>query len=356
MQSCSFKQPVPSSSKQSFLGFRPAGRDASKFLGRCRLSLHATAAAALTPSDEHSHHQQQQCWFQTEQAESLRQVFNLPPYRFQTLIHQEPTVMSYQVETLALTLQALSEALFSSHKAVVQVIERRPAILLQPAQPRMILQQLAALLDRSPQQTAFLLAPYPHLLALPPQQLQTRINCLCDVLSVPQQHLQAAIAAAGAPSFLHLLALPAQSVAQQLSDLSAALEAAPATSAQLVLVHPHLLGMSAAVLRSRVFALADAAGLSCRQLMVQLDNQQVRGLAGLLLLSPGRLSQQLAGVESLLDGRQPRDVAVRLLLRLGTRVSLPEAQPPEPPATIVSILTSYGHQQYWFSIKVVVHV
>jgi len=53
---------------------------------------------------------------------------------------------------------------------------------------------------------------------------------------------------------------------------------------------------------------------------------QVKGLAGLMLLSPGRLLQQLAGVESLLEGRQSRDVAVWLLLRLGLRVSLPEAQ------------------------------
>jgi hypothetical protein len=139
----------------------------------------------------------------------------------------------------------------------------------------MVLQQLATLLDRSPPQTAFLLAPYPHLLALPPQQLQGRINGLCDVLSVPPQHLQAAIAEASAPSFLHLLALPVQNTARQLSDLCAALEADPATVAQLVLFHPHLLGMSAAVLRSRVFALSDAAGMSCRKFMRRLDDQQV---------------------------------------------------------------------------------
>lgn len=55
-------------------------------------------------------------------------------------------------------------------------------------------------------------------------------------------------------------------------------------------------------------------------------NAQLRGLSSLLLLSPGRLLQQLGGLEALLAGRQPRAVAVQLLLRLGTRVSLPEAQ------------------------------
>jgi hypothetical protein len=125
MLACSIRQTVPSISKSRLLGFRLGRRDAAKNLGGCCLRLRTTtAAAALSSSEGHpqqQQQQQQQCWFQTEQAESLRQVFKLPPYRFQTLVNQEPNIIFYQADTLALTLQALSEALFSSHKAVVQV-------------------------------------------------------------------------------------------------------------------------------------------------------------------------------------------------------------------------------------------
>ena len=68
-----------------------------------------------------------------------------------------------------------------------------------------------------------------------------------------------------------------------------------------------------------------SAGLLIGGKNVQEEAVRVAGI-NILVATPGRLLQQLSGVEALLEGRAPRATAVQLLLRLGTRVSLPEAQ------------------------------
>jgi hypothetical protein len=165
---------------------------------------------------------------------------------------------------------------------------------------------------------------------------------------------------------LQLLGLPVQLTASKLQDLSTALDGPLQLTAQLVQHHPALLNLSPAVLRSRLFAIAQAQGCNCRQLLSGLDQQQLQGLSGLLLLSPGRLTAQLQGLEALLrslrqqssptapDSASPfetqalggrseggdsststsssqqqqhaRVTACRLLLRLGTRSSLAGVQ------------------------------
>jgi hypothetical protein len=251
---------------------------------------------------------QQPYWYDEQGPQQLRAALQLPSWRFQSLIHEEPSILAYQPDTLQLTLQALCTALHLNIKTVVGIIEQRPGLLLQPQEAVQVLQHLSQLVGRTTQQTAFLLSPHPQLLAMQPQQLQHHIQQLAGVMHLPHAgaDLQAAAEAATArpASFLQLLAMPVAQTASRLQDLSTALDAPPSVTAQLVLQHPALLNMSPAVLRSRLFALAEAEGSSCRQLLAGLDEQQIQGLSGLLLLSPSRLMEQLQGVQALLASLQ----------------------------------------------------
>lgn len=258
------------------------------------------------------HFPQQPYWYDEQGPQQLRAALQLPSWRFQSLIQQEPSILAYQPDTLQLTLQALCAALHLNIKIVVGIIEQRPGLLLQPQEAVQVLQHLSQLVGRTTEQTAFLLSPHPQLLAMQPQQLQHHIQQLAGVMHLPHASadLQAAAAAATArpASFLQLLAMPVAQTASRLQDLSTALDAPPAVTAQLVLQHPALLNMSPAVLRSRLFAVAQAEGSSCRQLLAGLDEQQIQGLSGLLLLSPSRLLTQLQGLQALLVALQQQGV------------------------------------------------
>ncbi|KAF6264491.1 hypothetical protein COO60DRAFT_1457603 [Scenedesmus sp. NREL 46B-D3] len=117
---------------------------------------------------------------------------------------------------------------------------------------------------------------------------------------------------------VELLAAPVQRTKQQLEALATALDASQAACASLVQRQPHLLQMPPTVLRSRLFLLADASGVSCRELLQQLQPEHIKSLSGLLLLSPARLAQQLEVLQRLLADRQlPGRTLVRLLLHLG---------------------------------------
>jgi hypothetical protein len=94
--------------------------------------------------------------------------------------------------------------------------------------------------------------------------------------------------------------MPVQQISARLQDLSTGLDTSTYIAAQLAQHHPALLSMSPAVLRSRLFAVAEAEGSSCGQLLSHLDQQQLKGLSGLLLMSPGRLMQQMKGLQVLL--------------------------------------------------------
>lgn len=325
------------------------------------------SVARLSPADSHA--SSGQPWYDQPGPVALRETLQLPSWRFQTLVQQEPRVLSYQPHTLQLTLDALAAGLHSNPKDVVRIIiEQRPALLLQPQEAVQVLQYLARLLNRSPQQTAFLLAPHPQLLSMPLPQLQQHIQDVCAVMHWPNNNdltqsalstsstaAVAAVAAAGPVSFIQLLALPVAHTAAHIQDLRTALDASECVAAQLVQHHPALLNMSPAVLRSRLFAVAEAHGSSCSQLLDSLDPQQLRGLSGLLLLSPHRLTAQLQGLQALLatlqqpsqqQQQQQREavsaatadagtgsnssnssnLAARLLLRMGTRSSLADAQ------------------------------
>lgn len=272
--------------------------------------------------------QQHLPWYNQPHPEQLREVLKLPPFRFQTVVKQEPAILGFQSETLSLTVDALAAALHTTNKAVVGIIEERPAMLLTPHEPVEVLRQLAYLLQRRSDEAAFLLSPYPQLLALSPQQLQLRIDALAAVMQWPtkEQELRQVTAAAGV-SFLQLLVAPVQRTQQQLEALATALGASQAACALLVQRQPHLLQMSPAVLRSRLFLLADASGLSCSAFLQQLQPEQVHSLSGLLLLKPARLAQMMEVLEKLLADRQLSSrTIVRLLLQLGSPHMVADAQ------------------------------
>jgi hypothetical protein len=85
--------------------------------------------------------------------------------------------------------------------------------------------------------------------------------------------------------------------------------------------------MSPAVLRSRLFLLADTSGVSCREFLQQLQPQQVKSLSGLLLLAPAKLAQHVGVLQRLLADRQlPGRTVVHLLLHLGGAHALADAQ------------------------------
>jgi hypothetical protein len=245
-------------------------------------------------------------WYDEQGPQQLRAALQLPSWRFQSLIHSEPSILAYQPDTLQLTLQALCAALHLNIKTVVGVIEQRPGLLLQPHEAVQVLQQLSGLLGRTTQQTAFLVQPHPQLLAMPPLQLQQHIQRVCDVMDWPRTDSQPAPAAAARSpaSFLQLLAMPVQQTAERIQALSTALDASTSVAAQLAQHHPALLNMSPAVLRSRLFAIAEADGSQCGELLAELDAQQLQGLSGLLLLSPGRLMAQLQGLQAVLGALQ----------------------------------------------------
>jgi hypothetical protein len=148
------------------------------------------------------HKQQPDYWYEQHGPQQLQQTLQLPSWRFQRLVQQEPSLLAFQGDTLQVTLQALCDALHANHKTVVSIVEQRPALLLQPQEPVQVLQQLSQVLGRSTQQTAFLLAPHPQLLALQPQQLQQHMQDLCGVMHWPCSNQQQ-IAAAGAAGAAH---------------------------------------------------------------------------------------------------------------------------------------------------------
>jgi hypothetical protein len=85
--------------------------------------------------------------------------------------------------------------------------------------------------------------------------------------------------------------------------------------------------MSPPVLRSRLFLLAQASGVSCSDFLQQLQPNQVKRLSGLLLLAPAKLAQQLEVLQRLLADRQlPGSTLVQLLLHLGGAHALADAQ------------------------------
>lgn len=78
---------------------------------------------------QQSQHQQGMPWYNHKHPEDLRDILKLPPFRFQTLIQQEPSILDYQADTLAATLRALNEALHINHVTLVRVLEQRPSKL-----------------------------------------------------------------------------------------------------------------------------------------------------------------------------------------------------------------------------------
>jgi hypothetical protein len=173
--------------------------------------------------------QQHLPWYNQPHPEQLRDVLKLPPFRFQTLVYQEPAILGFQSDTLSLTIEVLAAALHTTNRAVISILEERPAMLLTPHEPVEVLHQLADLLQRRSEEAAFLLSPYPQLLALAPQQLQRRVDSLAAVMHWPaeQQELRQVTAAAGV-SFLQLLVAPGQRTKQQLQALATALDASEA--------------------------------------------------------------------------------------------------------------------------------
>jgi hypothetical protein len=98
-------------------------------------------------------------------------------------------------------------------------------------------------------------------------------------------------------------------------------------AALLVQRQPHLLQMSPAVLRSRLFLLADASCASCSEFLQQLQPDQVKSLSGLLLLKPARLAQLMEVLGKLLTDRQlDGRTVVGLLLKLGSPHAIADAQ------------------------------
>jgi hypothetical protein len=200
-------------------------------LGSGQASPSGTCASHGTQQQQQQQMLQQQHlpWYNQPHPEQLRDVLKLPPFRFQTLVHQEPAILGFQSDTLTLTVEALTAALHTTNRVVVSILEERPAVLLTPHEPVQVLHQLADLLQRRSEEAAFLLSPYPQLLALAPQQLQQRVDSLAAVMHWPaeQQELRQVTAAAGV-SFLQLLVAPVQRTKQQLHALATALDASKA--------------------------------------------------------------------------------------------------------------------------------
>lgn len=210
-------------------------------------------------------------------------------------------------------------------------------IIRHPHEPVHVLHQLAELVGRSPEQMSFLLTPYPQLLALTPHELLHRVRQLCTTMYWTQPQRQQPTKAAaftGAAAFLQLLAAPVQRTAQQVAALSAMLDTPEQICTSLVQHRIVLLQMSPAVVHSRLFLLASAAGVSCCELLYQLDQQQMQCLSALLLLSPQRLQQQLdslartlqqlgstniveQGSTAINNTQHQQRLLVHLLLRLG---------------------------------------
>jgi hypothetical protein len=264
---------------------------------RARLVLHAVLGSAQAPSYgtcashgtqqkqqqtlQQQHLPQQQAlqqhlpWYNQPHAEQLRDVLKLPPFRFQTLVHQEPAILGFQSDTLALTVDALAAALHTTNRAVISILEERPAMLLTPHQPVEALHQLAHLLQRRSEEAAFLLSPYQQLLALAPQQLQRRVDSLAAVMHWPaeQQGLRRVTAAAGV-SFLQLLVAPVQRTKQQLQALATALDANEAACGEYGCRNYcyHVLYLQGFSGRIDVYSLGVAQQLLCMSLSGQLQS------------------------------------------------------------------------------------
>jgi hypothetical protein len=143
---------------------------------------------------------------------------------------------------------------------------------------------------------AHLLSKNIQLLALSPLQLQQRLQTLCITLHWRTDSIQAAAAAAGTQAFLQLLAADPVQTQQQLTQLAAALEASEEACAafaqhypQQLLQQPH----AATLMRQQLRVLAEAAGVSVGGLVAELEPDQSKGLAGLLLYEAGWIREQL---------------------------------------------------------------
>lgn len=95
----------------------------------------AFRAKAQAQRQEQRQSEQQQAaqdvpWHNMKHPEELREILGLPPFRFQTLIHQEPSILGYQADTLRDTLEALAAALHTNHTTLIRVLEQRPGMLV----------------------------------------------------------------------------------------------------------------------------------------------------------------------------------------------------------------------------------
>lgn len=108
-----------------------------------------------------------------QQVEALQRVLQVPFHRAELIAHQTPTVLTFEPQTLRITIDTLCEVLHLNYHTVVAIVQQRPGILQSPDEPVMVQQQLSVLLGVTCWRMANLLGTkYADLLALTPQVMQ----------------------------------------------------------------------------------------------------------------------------------------------------------------------------------------
>lgn len=167
-----------------------------------------------------------------------------------------------------------------------------------------------------------------QLLALTPQQLQQRLQQLSSTMHWPPNSPQQAAAAAGTPAFLQLLSANPAETARQLTALAQALGVSEAACAAVAQHHPRQLlqvGQPGNALLPQLRVLTAAAGVTASELLEELDAEQSKGLAGLLLYEASWIKQQLRSLSLMLEGllgaRWCQVLSHRLLSRTMTPIA-----------------------------------
>lgn len=111
------------------------------------------------------------------QQQELQKALRLDACRLDVLVAKAPFLLGFEPETLAVTLDALGEALYTDHRVVVSIIEKRPEILLAPYEPAQVLQQVATVLGTTSRHAGVSLSKHMQVNAIVVGQLQ----CLTSV-------------------------------------------------------------------------------------------------------------------------------------------------------------------------------
>ncbi len=242
-------------------------------------------------------------------------MLGIPLHAWEGMTVRAPAVAAFQPHTLSLAHEALGHALHLEPHQVSRLAEIEPCVLLQPDRAGRTARALGQVLGLQPRSLATLARSHLPMLALSPEQVPERVAALTRLLQL-EGDAAAAWLRAHPSKAVPLLAQPTAAIAMKLMALHDGLGCDEQSAAVLVRHRPLLLQSSALVLRSRLFALAQAGKMPMHDVvtMVMDRDPDCQGLADLLLLSPHTLWYRFQHLAALLPHAAPAFV-LRLLLR-----------------------------------------